>query len=122
MKEKRNDLMTWKFDNSYIYLPERLFSAQKPTPVRSPKLEVINYSLAKSLGLDPMGLESIEGVEVFAGNRIPEGAFPIAQAYAGHQFGHFTMLGDGRAILLGEHITPSGERFEIGRASCRERV
>ena len=58
--------MTWKFDNSYIYLPEKLFSAQKPTPVRSPKLEVINYSLAKSLGLDPMELESIKNVEVFA--------------------------------------------------------
>lgn len=113
MKLKRNDLMTWKFDNSYIHLPEKLFSEQKPTPVRNPKLEVINYSLAKSLGLDPMKLKSIEAIEVFAGNRLPEGALPIAQAYAGHQFGHFTMLGDGRAVLIGEHINTSGERFDI---------
>lgn len=103
--------MTWKFDNSYIYLPEKLFSKQNPTAVRKPKLEVFNSSLAENLGLSNLDFESV--LAIFAGNKIPDGANPIAQAYAGHQFGHFTMLGDGRAILLGEHITPSGERFDI---------
>lgn len=103
--------MTWKFDNSYIYLPEKLFSKQKPSAVREPKMEVFNYALAEGLGLKNVDLEN--EVETFAGNRIPQGANPIAQAYAGHQFGYFTMLGDGRAILLGEHMTPSGERFDI---------
>ncbi|MDZ5010925.1 hypothetical protein GNF77_18920, partial [Clostridium perfringens] len=58
-------------------------------------------------------LQSNEGLEIFAGNKIPEGSMPLAQAYAGHQFGHFTMLGDGRAVLIGEHITPNGERVDI---------
>lgn len=103
----------WNFDNSYARLPERLFSRQKPTPVHSPELVIFNEPLAASLGLNAEALRSEEGAEVFAGNRIPEGAEPLAQAYAGHQFGHFTMLGDGRALLLGEQITPSGERFDI---------
>lgn len=103
----------WNFDNSYARLPELLFSSQKPTPVTSPKLVAFNDSLATSLGLNRQVLQSSDGVAVFAGNRIPEGASPLAQAYAGHQFGHFTMLGDGRAILIGEQITPSDERFDI---------
>lgn len=103
----------WNFDNSYATLPEAAFTLQKPTPVRAPGLVIFNESLAERLGLDPKALESDDGIPVFAGNRIPEGALPLAQAYAGHQFGHFTMLGDGRAVLLGEQITPSGERFDI---------
>ncbi|WP_163103242.1 protein adenylyltransferase SelO [Peribacillus alkalitolerans] len=103
----------WNFDNSYSRLPERLFTIQNPTPVREPKLAFFNVSLAKSLGLNAEALQSVEGVAVFAGNEIPEGASPLAQAYAGHQFGHFNMLGDGRAILLGEQITASGKRFDI---------
>jgi len=103
----------WNFDNSYLRLPILFFSSLYPTPVRAPKLAVLNEKLAESLGLDPEALRSEEGVEVFAGNRVPEGAAPLSQAYAGHQFGHFTMLGDGRAILLGEQITPSGERYDI---------
>jgi serine/tyrosine/threonine adenylyltransferase len=103
----------WNFDNSYARLPDRFFSKLNPTPVKAPELVILNHALAKSLGLDEEVLESEEGVEVFAGNRIPEEATPLAQAYAGHQFGHFTMLGDGRAILLGEQITPNGERFDI---------
>lgn len=104
---------SWKFDNSYSHLPKKLFSEQIPTPVKSPKLEVLNYKLAQGLGLSPKELEGEEWGAVFAGNIVPDGAFPIAQAYAGHQFGHFTMLGDGRAILLGEHLTPRGDRYDI---------
>lgn len=103
----------WNFDNSYARLPERFYTKQDPKPVSLPKLVILNKSLAESLGLDINLLQGQEGAEVFAGNRIPEGAIPLAQAYAGHQFGHFTMLGDGRALLLGEQITPQGERFDI---------
>lgn len=103
----------WNFDNSYAKLPETFFTKQDPTPVRSPELIVLNEPLAASLGLDVDVLKSPEGAAMLAGNEIPEGAEPLAQAYAGHQFGYFTMLGDGRAILLGEQITPQGERLDI---------
>jgi uncharacterized protein YdiU (UPF0061 family) len=103
----------WNLENSYAQLPEAFFSKTEPTSVSSPELVVINKSLAESLGLDIEKLDGEQGIEVFAGNVVPEGASPIAQAYAGHQFGHFTMLGDGRAVLLGEQITPSGDRFDI---------
>jgi len=103
----------WNFDNSYSRLPDSFFTKQNPSPVSSPKLVVLNERLAEELGLDMLGLQSEHGTAVFAGNEIPEGAMPIAQAYAGHQFGHFTMLGDGRAVLIGEQITPKGERFDI---------
>jgi len=103
----------WNFDNSYARLPNLLFTSLTPTAVRSPELIILNHSLASSLGLKAQALESKNGVAVFAGNRIPEGALPLAQAYAGHQFGHFALLGDGRALLLGEQITPQGERFDI---------
>ncbi len=103
----------WNLDNSYARLPKLFFSSLNPTPVRSPKLIVFNLPLAIFLGLKGEALEKEDGVAVFAGNQIPEGAFPLAQAYAGHQFSHFTMLGDGRAILLGEQITPKGERVDI---------
>ncbi|MGI6225266.1 MAG: protein adenylyltransferase SelO [Peptococcales bacterium] len=103
----------WNLDNSYARLPKLFFSHLNPTPVSSPKLIILNNSLAKVLGLNVEMLRSKEGVEILAGNRIPEGALPLAQAYAGHQFGYFTMLGDGRALLLGEQITPQGERFDI---------
>jgi uncharacterized protein YdiU (UPF0061 family) len=99
----------WRFDNSYARLPEELFIPQNPEPVAKPALVVLNRALAESMGLDADALE----VEVFAGNKIPPGAEPIAQAYAGHQFGNFTMLGDGRAILLGEHLTPAGDRLDV---------
>ena len=103
----------WNFDNSYARLPEMFFTSINPTPVRLPQLIILNNQLAASLGLNPQELENINGLAVFAGNQLPEGAKPLAQAYAGHQFGHFTKLGDGRAILLGEQITPKGERFDI---------
>jgi uncharacterized protein YdiU (UPF0061 family) len=103
----------WNFDNSYARLPEAFYTRLNPVPVREPKLVVFNTSLAKFLGLKSDVLKGDEGADVFAGNVIPEGAEPLAQAYAGHQFGSFTMLGDGRAILLGEQMTPKGERFDI---------
>src|SRR5690348_16746473 len=99
-KELPMTKLGWNFDNSYARLPKSFFTKQNPTPVNSPKLVVLNEPLAESLGLNAKTLQSEENTEVFAGNKIPEGASPLAQAYAGHQFGHFTMLGDGRAILL----------------------
>ncbi len=112
---KRKEIIEtgWNFDNSYSRLPQSFFTNLNPSPVQSPKLIIFNDSLATSLGLDVQALKSEEGVAVLAGNRIPEGALPLAQAYAGHQFGHFAMLGDGRATLIGEQITPLGERFDI---------
>lgn len=103
----------WNLDNSYARLPEKFFTSTNPTPVRSPELIILNESLADSLGLEVKSLQSEDGVAVFAGNEIPEGASPLAQAYAGHQFGHFNMLGDGRAILLGEQVLPEGGRVDI---------
>ncbi len=103
----------WNFNNSYARLPKMFYSSQNPDPVTEPELVIFNSSLAVSLGLNEAALNNDGGAAVFAGNKIPEGASPLAQAYAGHQFGHFTMLGDGRAVLLGEHISPDGERFDI---------
>jgi len=113
IEEKTIVKIGWNFDNSYSRLPNLLFTSQLPIPVHAPKLMILNHKLAKSLGLNVQALQSDDAVAVFAGNQIPEGALPLAQAYAGHQFGHFTILGDGRAILLGEQITPMGERFDI---------
>jgi serine/tyrosine/threonine adenylyltransferase len=103
----------WNLDNSYAHLPEIFFTKMDPNPVDAPKLIILNDSLAISLGLNADTLKGEEEIAVFAGNGIPEGALPLAQAYAGHQFGNFTMLGDGRAMLIGEQITPAGERFDI---------
>lgn len=102
----------WRFDNSYCRLPDSLFTRVQPVPVKGPSVVVLNDRLASDLGLDSDLLRD-EGADVFSGNRLPEGSDPIAQAYAGHQFGHFTNLGDGRAILLGEQVTPRGLRFDI---------
>ncbi len=119
-KRTRGEKMTkenkigWNFDNSYARLPSSFYTALRLNPVASPTLIVLNHSLAKSLGLNIDLLQRENGVAILAGNEVPEGACPLAQAYAGHQFGHFNMLGDGRALLLGEQITPSGERFDIG--------
>jgi len=103
----------WRFDNSYALLPEAFYTRQEPAPVHEPRLIVLNEPLAAALGLDTRALRGEDGTAAFAGNAVPEGAAPLAQAYAGHQFGHFNMLGDGRALLLGEHITPRGERVDI---------
>ncbi|WP_078550137.1 protein adenylyltransferase SelO [Litchfieldia alkalitelluris] len=103
----------WNLDYSYTRLPETFYTRTNPTPVQSPKLIKLNESLATSLGLNPESLKSEDMVSVFAGNDIPKGASPLAQAYAGHQFGHPNMLGDGRAVLLGEQLAPNDERFDI---------
>ena len=103
----------WNLDNSYARLPKTFFTSQNPTPVRSPKLVILNESLGTSMGLDVQALQSEDSVAMFGGSQIPEGAMPLAQAYAGHQFGHFNMLGDGRAVLISEQISPSDERFDI---------
>lgn len=114
MIEKHTTLKTgWNIDNSYACLPKVFFTRQNPIPVSSPQLVILNYPLATSLGLNITALESQERIGVLAGNCIPDGALPLAQAYAGHQFGNFALLGDGRVILLGEQITPQGERFDI---------
>jgi uncharacterized protein YdiU (UPF0061 family) len=102
------------FDNTYARLPERFYARLDPVPVAAPRLVRVNAALAGLLGLDPAELASPEGVEVLSGNRVPEGAEPIALAYAGHQFGHFVpQLGDGRAILLGEVVGRDGARRDI---------
>ncbi len=103
----------WNLDNSYARLPESFYTRIQPTPVRSPKLTVLNQPLAESLGLQVQRLQSEAGVAVLAGNEVPEGADPLAQAYAGHQFGYLNMLGDGRAVMLGEQLTPGGKRVDI---------
>ena len=103
----------WHLEHTYAELPRLFYTHAAPTAVREPRLAAFNRPLATMLGLEPEALEGPEGVAIFAGNAVPEGGRPIAQAYAGHQFGHFTALGDGRAILLGEQITPSGDRVDI---------
>lgn len=103
----------WSFDNSYARLPELFFRKQNPTPARRPAPVVFNHQLAAQLGLDLKAADPLSVAAVFAGNQVPPGSEPLAQAYAGHQFGNFTMLGDGRAILLGEHLTPDGLRLDI---------
>ena len=101
----------WNLDHSYARLPAMLHEHLEPTPVREPRMVVFNHALAQSLGLHAAALA--ERAAIFAGNELPDGASPLAQAYAGHQYGHFTGLGDGRAILLGEQITPAGERYDV---------
>ncbi|WP_338539914.1 protein adenylyltransferase SelO [Paenibacillus tundrae] len=103
----------WNFDNSYAQLPQTFYTKQGAGPVQSPHLIIFNDTVARELGLNTEELNSDAGAAIFAGNLTPEGAEPLAQAYAGHQFGNFNMLGDGRALLLGEQITPEGERVDI---------
>ena len=102
------------FDNSYARLPERFFARVRPSPVAAPRLIHLNAALADELGLDVRALDGEQGARIFAGNQLPEGAEPIATAYAGHQFGNFVpQLGDGRAILLGEVVDRGGTRRDV---------
>lgn len=103
----------FNFDNSYAKLPGTFFSRILPTPVASPRMIIFNEGLAKELALNFLAFSKEEQAEVFSGNILPEGAEPIAQAYVGHQFGNFVILGDGRANLVGEHLTPQKKRFDI---------
>ena len=103
----------WYFDNSYSRLPNTFKEDISPIPVNSPEILILNKDLAKDLDLDFSNINNKKLSEIFSGNLLQEGSCPIAQAYAGHQFGHFTMLGDGRAVLIGEHLTKDNERFDI---------
>src|SRR3954452_21414388 len=103
----------WRFDNTYSRLPDALFAPARPAAVREPRVSVLNHRLGGELGIDLGALPPEAAAALFAGQDLPAGSRPIAQAYAGHQFGGFTMLGDGRAILLGEHRTPSGRLVDI---------
>jgi uncharacterized protein YdiU (UPF0061 family) len=107
-------MMHIPFDNSYARLPAQMFTAQLPTPVQAPQMIAANADLAVLLGIDPAQMTSADAVQVFAGNHIPDGAAPLAQAYAGHQFGNWNpQLGDGRAVLLGEVLGTDGIRRDI---------
>lgn len=97
----------WKLENTYEGLPPFFYSSMKPVPVENPEWVIFNEELARSLGITD------QDVDVYAGNRVPDGGHPLAQAYGGHQFGYFNRLGDGRAVLLGEQVTPGGKRVDI---------
>ena len=103
----------WHFDNTYSKLSDNFIEIIKPTPVKDPELIILNKKLAEELNLDFSNISKKELAKIFSGNVLPEGSSTIAQAYAGHQFGHFTMLGDGRAVLLGEHLVNKNKRFDI---------
>ena len=103
----------WCFDNSYSRLPETFREKINPVPVKKPELVLLNKDLAKDLNLDFSRFKNEEAAELFSGNSLPPECNSIAQAYAGHQFGHFTMLGDGRAVLIGEHLSKKKDRYDI---------
>lgn len=104
---------SWQLQNTYTDLPDTFYNLQAPDPVKKPELVFFNESLAHDLGLDFLKKEKAKIADYFSGNKVPHGAQPLSQAYAGHQFGYFNMLGDGRAILLGEQVDSLGNRFDI---------
>ncbi len=106
----------FNFDNSYISLPDKFYSRVHPSPVAKPELVLLNKELLKVLTIHSNNSE--EFIAELSGNKIPRNSIPFSQAYAGHQFGHFTMLGDGRAIILGEHITADNKRYDIQLKGC----
>ncbi len=106
--------MPFAFDNTYARLPDRFFVRVSPAKVHEPRVVKVNRDLAAQLGLDAAQLDSAEGAQLLSGNVVPEGAEPIALAYAGHQFGSFVrQLGDGRAVLLGEVVGVDGRRRDV---------
>ncbi len=105
--------INWKFDNTYSKLSETFREFVKPTPVHNPEIVIFNHQLAQELNLDFSKISNIELSKIFSGNSLPQESKTLAQAYAGHQFGHFTMLGDGRAVLLGEHLDSKKNRYDI---------
>jgi len=106
----------FNFDNSYISLPDKFYSRVHPSPVAKPELVLLNKELLKVLTIHSNNSE--EFIAELSGNKIPRNSIPFSQAYAGHQFGHFTVLGDGRAIILGEHITADNKRYDIQLKGC----
>ena len=103
----------WHFNNTYSKLSDTFREEIKPIPVNSPELVILNENLASELNLNFSKIDKKELSKIFSGNLLPAGSNSIAQAYAGHQFGHFTMLGDGRAVLIGEHTTKSNRKYDI---------
>ncbi|MDP6905567.1 MAG: protein adenylyltransferase SelO family protein, partial [Verrucomicrobiota bacterium] len=103
----------FNFDNTYLHLPKVFYTKLVPVPVPNPEMVILNMSLASEMGLNFSHLSENEQAILFSGNQMLGETESFAQAYAGHQFGHFTMLGDGRAIVWGEHITPSGRRLDL---------
>ena len=103
----------WCFDNTYYKLPDSFKENINPIPVKNPELIILNKNLADELNLDFSNLNNEQISKQLSGNSLPEGSNSIAQAYAGHQFGHFTMLGDGRAVLIGEHLSKKKDRYDI---------
>ena len=103
----------WHFNNTYSKLPDTFSEKINPIPVTSPELVILNERLASELDLNFSRISTDELSKIFSGNLLPIGSNSIAQAYAGHQFGHFTMLGDGRAVLIGEHINKSNKKYDI---------
>ena len=103
----------WKFDNTYSNLSQSMLSKLNPTPVKTPELVLFNHNLSKEIDLDFSQIDNKELALIFSGNQLPEGSESIAQAYAGHQFGHFTILGDGRALTIGEHLDKNKNRYDI---------
>ena len=104
---------SWGLENSYANLPKQFYTKINPTPVKKPKVIIFNEKLAKSLGINLPFEDKELLAQLFSGNNLPNNIKTISQAYAGHQFGHFSILGDGRAHLLGEHISPNRERYDI---------
>ena len=106
-------MLIWNFDNTYSKLSKNFIEKIKPVPVKDPKLVILNKNLAEQLNLDFSKFSENDLAKIFSGNDLPNGSETIAQAYAGHQFGHFTMLGDGRAVMLGEHLDKEQKRYDI---------
>ena len=105
--------LNWNFDNSYSRLPDSFKETIDPVKVKKPELVLFNKDLAKNIDLDFSNIKNEELSALFSGNLLPKNSNSIAQAYAGHQFGHFTMLGDGRAVLIGEHLSKNKKRYDI---------
>ncbi len=103
----------WNLQSSYTQISDKLFSELKPDAVTNPSTVIVNNKLAEKLGLNLKGISEEDLSNLFSGNSLPHGSKPFAQAYAGHQFGQFTILGDGRAHIVGEQLTPDGEIFDI---------
>ena len=103
----------WNLQSSYTQISDKLFSELKPDAVTNPSTVIVNNELAEKLGLSLKGISEEDLSNLFSGNSLPHGSKPFAQAYAGHQFGQFTILGDGRAHIVGEQVTPDGEIFDI---------
>ena len=103
----------WKFDNTYSNLSQSMLSKLNPTPVKNPELILFNHNLSKEIDLDFSQIDNKELALIFSGNQLPEGSETIAQAYTGNQFGQFTILGDGRAVVIGEHYNPKNIKFDI---------